>query len=84
VWTLRLELLVGHSLGLSDHYLRHSEQSVLTEYLKAVDSLTINEENRVTKKVETLTIRADKFDELNKKVEVLTKIKKIIISRWES
>lgn len=32
------ESLVGHSLGLSAHYLRHSEQKVISEYLKCVDS----------------------------------------------
>ena len=63
------ESLVGHSLGLSAHYLRHSEQKVISEWLKCVDSLTINEENRLKRKVETLQVRKDKIEELARTVE---------------
>jgi hypothetical protein len=63
------ESLVGHSLGLSAHYLRHSEQKVISEWLKCVDALTINEENRLKRKVETLQIRADKIDQLAQTIE---------------
>ena len=56
------ESLVGDSLGLSAHYLRHSEQKVISEWLKCVDSLTINEENRLKRKVETLQVRKDKIE----------------------
>jgi hypothetical protein len=58
------ESLVGHSLGLSAHYLRHSEQKVISEYLKCVDSLTINNEFRLRKKVEILQVRKDRIDQL--------------------
>jgi integrase len=63
------ESLVGHSLGLSAHYLRHSEQKVISEWLKCVDALTINEENRLKRKVETLQIRADKIEQLAQTIE---------------
>ena len=43
------EYLVGHrgTTGLDIHYDRTSEEDRLTEYLKAVDLLTINPENRL-------------------------------------
>jgi tRNA(Phe) wybutosine-synthesizing methylase Tyw3 len=67
------ESLVGHSLGLSGHYLRHSEQTVIMEYLKAVDSLTINEENRLKRKVKILTMQVDKITEMEDQINLLNK-----------
>jgi predicted RNase H-like nuclease (RuvC/YqgF family) len=39
------------------HYLKPTEQDVLSEYLKAVDNLTIDEANRLKTKVEELTTK---------------------------
>lgn len=49
------EMLLGHTTGLDDNYYRPSQEEVLEEYLKAIDLLTINEENRLKIKVEELT-----------------------------
>jgi integrase len=49
------EMFMGHSIGLDDHYFKPGENYVLREYLKAVDNLTINEENRLKIKVKELT-----------------------------
>ncbi|MGB8034506.1 MAG: hypothetical protein WCF03_11870 [Nitrososphaeraceae archaeon] len=46
------EMLLGHSIGLDDKYYRPTPAQLLEEYLKAVDLLTINEENRLRRKVE--------------------------------
>jgi len=46
---------MGHSIGLDDHYYKPGDNFVLQEYLKAVDYLTINEENRLRKKVKEFT-----------------------------
>jgi integrase len=51
------EMFMGHSIGLDDHYFKPGENYVLQEYLKAVDNLTINEENKLKVKVEELTAR---------------------------
>ena len=49
------ELLMGHHLKLDNvYYDRHNERSrekIVLEYTKAVDSLTINEEHRLKKKI---------------------------------
>jgi integrase len=58
------EMLLGHSIGLSDAYYRPDENELLEEYLKAVDLLTINEENRLRMEVETLRVEKSKVDEL--------------------
>ena len=43
------ELLMGHkmNLGMDRHYYRPTSDKLLTEYLKVVDDLTINDENRL-------------------------------------
>jgi integrase len=62
--------LMGQKSDLEDSYLKISELDLLEGddrhigYLGALDMLTINEENRLKRKVEELTIKADKVDEL--------------------
>ncbi|MFZ0512578.1 MAG: tyrosine-type recombinase/integrase, partial [Candidatus Nitrosopolaris sp.] len=51
------EMFMGHSIGLDDHYFKPGHNYILQEYLKAVDNLTINEENRLKIKVEELTVK---------------------------
>ena len=72
------EMLLGHKIGLASAYYRPSEDEMLNEYLKAVDNLTINEENRLKRKVEVLTIEKSKVDlalasieEMKKKIGML-------------
>jgi integrase len=67
------EMLLGHTTGLDDNYYRPSKEEVLAEYLKAIDLLTINEENRLRKKVVELTVKADRFDSIEEKVKLLEK-----------
>ena len=48
------ELFMGHNIGLDDHYFKPGEDFILQEYLKAVNNLTINEENRLRKEIADL------------------------------
>lgn len=63
------EMLLGHSIGLSDSYYRPDANEILQEYLKAVDLLTINEENRLRRKIEILEVKADKIQELQQTID---------------
>lgn len=67
------EMLLGHTIGLDDNYYRPSQEEVLDEYMKAVDLLTINEENRLKRKVVELKEKADRFDCLEEKIQRLNK-----------
>ena len=49
---INIEILMGHSVGISDSYYRATENELLLDYMKAVDLLTINEENRLKLKLE--------------------------------
>jgi hypothetical protein len=73
-------LLEGHSLKANDKsYVKISEnpKDLLKEYLKAVDNLTINEENRLRKKVEKLEVDKSQLEILARDVAILkSKMKK--------
>ena len=62
-------MFMGHSIGLDDHYFKPSENDVLQEYLTAVDYLTINEENRLKKKVKELTSKQDEIEIMKERHE---------------
>ena len=71
--------MLGHSIGLSNSYYRPHPEELLEEYLKAVDLLTINEENRLKRKVEMLEVRADKIQQL---ADTLDNMKKRLNIQW--
>jgi hypothetical protein len=50
-----VEMLMGHDLGISESYWRPTERSVLEDYVKAVDLLTIaGDEKRLKNQIEEL------------------------------
>jgi integrase len=68
------EMLLGHSIGLDDKYYRPTPAQLLEEYLKAVDLLTISDENRLRLKVEELTIRTSDISVLRNQIDELRDI----------
>src|SRR5438132_12504822 len=48
---INIEKLMGHSTGISDSYYRATENELLEDYLKAVEFLTISNENRLQKQL---------------------------------
>jgi integrase len=67
------EMLMGHSVGLDDAYYKPNEKQLLSEYSKAINELTINEENRLKKKVNELQVKYDKIDALVSRIDCLEK-----------
>jgi integrase len=68
------EKLTGHKvLGMDIHYERLEESEFLEEYMKAVDFLTINEENKLRREVQTLKQEVTKFDHMQKQIEELSR-----------
>jgi integrase len=59
------EMLLGHKIGLAGCYYKPTEQEMFAEYEKAIDNLTINEENRLRKKVETLEVKSQRLIQLH-------------------
>ncbi len=69
------EMLLGHSIGLAGAYYKPTEDEMLDEYMKAADNLTINEENRLRKKVEKLEVEKSQIEALALELE---KVKKAV------
>ena len=67
------EMTLGHSIGLASAYYKPTEDEMLEEYMKAADNLTINEENRLRKKIEVLTIEKSKVDLALSQIEDMKK-----------
>jgi hypothetical protein len=67
------EMLLGHKIGLASAYYKPTVQDMLNEYLKGVNLLTINEENRLKEKVEKLEIEKSQFEALKHDFEAFKK-----------
>lgn len=52
--SLHAEILMNHSIGISDSYMKPTEEDLLTDYLNAVDSLTVNTEYLLQKQVDKI------------------------------
>lgn len=72
--SINIETLMGHSIGISDSYYRITEVELLDEYLKAVDLLTINENNILRRQVTELSDNASGAvkTELRKEMQLST------------
>jgi hypothetical protein len=66
---VHVELLLGHNIGLSGAYYRPTENQLLEDYLNAVNLLTINEENRLKRKVTELQEKQDEIEYIKFKYE---------------
>jgi hypothetical protein len=66
------EYVMGHRSGLTKSYFKPTDQELLEGndkalgYVAAINDLTINEENRLTKKVNELQLKNDQIMELEK------------------
>jgi uncharacterized membrane protein YheB (UPF0754 family) len=83
------KLLMGHSVQLDEvYYDMGSDKSrvkLLEEYSKAIDALTINEENRLRKKVQELTPKSDEIEmlkvQMQQKEDKLSSMEKYFIGQ---
>jgi hypothetical protein len=66
--------LEGHNLNANDsNYVKVSEKSLVQEYEKAIDNLTIDPANRLQRRVEILKIEKSRIDMLEAKIQKLEK-----------
>lgn len=84
---VNVEMLMGHSTGLSDSYYKPTERELLDDYLKAVDALNIDPTNRIgevaksseleeaRREIERLKQNQNtKLKDMEKQIEDLTKL----------
>jgi integrase len=60
------EILMGHSVGLDDSYLRPSDKELVEEYLKAVDLITISQEKELRHEVAKLKTEVSDIELMKK------------------
>ena len=48
-------MLIGHHLGLDESYLKPTENQLLQQYVKVIDSITIDNQHRLKKQIIELT-----------------------------
>ncbi len=51
---INIEMLMNHSVGISDSYYRATENELFDDYLKAIEYLTINSEEKLRREVNRL------------------------------
>src|SRR3954469_11221985 len=68
--SINIELLIGHSIGISDSYYRITEDELLKDYLKATKFLTIGKSN-----TEVFEKEIEKLKEKNENNEHIIKSK---------
>jgi hypothetical protein len=58
--SINIEILMGHSIGISDSYYRIKEEELLEDYTKAINSLSINSANKeLIRTVENNSVEKD-------------------------
>jgi len=75
--SLHVEILMGHSTGLADNYYRITEQDLLSEYLKAVPSLSVYESPAT---ISSNTIKNLEKDMMSVKFDLIALIKTLVES----
>jgi hypothetical protein len=79
------ELLMGHNLGLKSCYTKASSNDLLEGndrnlgYAAVIDYLTINEQNRLRREVDTLKIKKSEIEQLREEVGEYRSIKPALI-----
>ena len=77
--SINIEILMGHSIGVSDSYYRISESELLDDYLKAIDFLSIDKEKQLQIQLTELGERNNgsnylmvgKIEEKNEEIDLL-------------
>ena len=59
---INIEILMGHSVGISDSYYKPTETELLEDYLKSIDALTVSPENQLRHEVEILKVENAEID----------------------
>ena len=58
------EMLVGHSTGLDRVYYKAQDEEIFEEFLKAVDLLTISDENRLRRQADSFRKKSQDVKEI--------------------
>jgi hypothetical protein len=66
---INVEITMGHNIGISSYYYKPTENELLEDYIKAVQTLTINDHERLKRRVGQLVEKEDEFKAMKLKHE---------------
>ena len=86
---INVEKLMGHSIGIPGSYYRATERELLDDYMKAIDFLTISNENRLEKQIQDIMEQSKLSNDnvksqLYEKEQALTNFKEINSSNTDA
>jgi hypothetical protein len=86
---INIEILMGHSVGISDSYYRATEKELLDDYLKALNFLAIGQDQEHRDKIESLVskhsnIESETRNQLVNKEKEINKLSNINISNTDA
>jgi hypothetical protein len=64
--SVHIEILMGHSIGISNSYYKPTENELLQDYLISEDDLTISHEKQLRREVEKLKVENADIDIIKK------------------
>jgi len=64
--SINIEILIGHSIGISDSYYRITETELLEDYSKAINFLSIEKEKRLQTQLTDLEEKNNENDLITK------------------
>ena len=77
---IHVEMLLGHNIGLSGSYYKPTEKQILEDYVNAIEILTINKENILSKQIQQIKQHSNE-NELIIKGKLLEKDEEIQIMK---
>ena len=69
---INIEMLMNHSVGISDSYYRATENELLDDYLKAIDYLTLNSDEKLRNEVNKLESHISNINAVEFQLQVKT------------
>jgi hypothetical protein len=70
---IKKERMMGHDTRLENNYFKPNEEDLLSEYLKVVDLLTLNQEYKLRQKIVNLEVEKTQFQALAADIEAIKK-----------
>ena len=74
---VKKERLMGHDTRLENNYFKPNEEDMLSEYLKVVNLLTLNEEFKLRQRIEKLEVEKRDYDALAAEIASIKKRMKL-------
>jgi ATP-dependent helicase YprA (DUF1998 family) len=70
---INIEKLMNHSIGISNSYYRATENELLEDYLKAVEVLTISQQNKLIFENQQMKIHSESIQREKEELNLLRK-----------